>query len=178
VTLAGLTHGKLHPRRCGIALDSNALDRDRTSRDALVDRLLALEEAGSIHFLQPGTAYRQAQHPRTPADVQQVMRAQIFSLPTSLTPREQDRHRRVLEIMRGNSVTSRHDADAAIMFEAGKHGCGYLITEDKRMLRNKMKLEEILGPPLCIVTLSEFLEIYDTFIEEDRERAKLLDTLR
>ena len=154
------------------------LDRNGTARDALVDRLLALKEAGDIRFLEPGTVYRQTQHPKTPADVREVMGAQIYTLPTGLNSDEQDRRRRVLAVMRGNSVTGRHDADAAILFEAGKHGCGYLITEDHRMLRNKMKLEEILGPPLCIVTLAEFLPIYDKFVEEEREREKLLATLR
>jgi hypothetical protein len=169
-----LTNGKLHPRICGIALDAMALDRDGSSRDAFVDRLLALEEAGDICFLEPGTVYQQTQHPKTPADVQEVMRTQIFTLPTGLTPAEQDRRRRVLAVMRGNSLTDQHDADAAILFEAGKYGCGYLITEDKQILRNQMTLEEILGPPLCIVTLTEFMAIYDKFVEEERERDKLL----
>jgi hypothetical protein len=173
-----VTNGKLHPRICGIALDSMVLDRNEGARDALVERLLALEKAGNIHFLEPGTVYRQTQHPKTPADVREVMGAQIFTLPTGLNSVEQDRRRRVLAVMRGNSVTDRHDADAAILFEAGKHGCGYLITEDQRILRNKAKLEEVLGPPLCIVTLEEFLPIYDKFVEEEREREKLLATLR
>jgi hypothetical protein len=69
------------------------------------------------------------------------------------------------------------DADAAILFEAGKHACGYVVTEDKRILRNRTKLQEILGPPLCIVTLAEFLPIYDRFVEEERERERLLATL-
>jgi hypothetical protein len=176
--MSSVANGKLHPRLCGIALDAMTLDRDGSPRDALVDRLLALEEAGEIRFLEPGTVYRQTQHPKTPPNVQMVMRTQVFTLPTGFTSDEQGRRRRVLAVMRGNSVTDRHDADAAILFEAGRHGCGYLITEDKRVLRNKMKLEEILGPPLCIVTLVDFLLIYDKFVEEERERDKLLATLR
>jgi hypothetical protein len=176
--MRSVTNGKLHPRLCGVALDSMVLDRDGSARDGLVDRLQALESANAIRFLQPGTAYRQAQHPKTPSDVREVMRGQIFTLQTGLTQGEQDRCRRVLEVMRGNSTTDRHDADAAILFEAGKHGCGYLITEDKRILSKRVKLQEILGPPLCIVTLAEFLSIYDAFIEEECEREKLLATLR
>jgi hypothetical protein len=123
------------------------LDLDGSPRDALVVRLLALEEARDIQLTLSGTVYRQTQHPKTPLGVQEVMRTQIFTLPTGLTADEQDRYRRVVAVMRGNSLTDQHDADAAILFEAGKYGCRYLITEDKRMLRNKMKLEEILGPP-------------------------------
>ena len=33
---------QLNPRKCNIALDANALDRDGTARDALVDRMAAL----------------------------------------------------------------------------------------------------------------------------------------
>ena len=173
-----VTDGKLHPRLCGVALDSMVLDRDGSPRDALVDRLLSLEGEGAIRFLQPGTAYSQTQHPSTPAKVRDVMSGQIFTLPTGLTQGEQDRRRQVLELMRGNSTTGRHDDDAAILFEAGKHACGYFITEDKRILRNRAKLQEVLGPPLCIVTLEEFLPIYDAFVEEERERERLLATLR
>ena len=177
--MTSMTNGKLDPRRCGNALDSMILDRDGSSaQNSLVDRLLALEEQGSIHFLQPGTAYRQTQHPRTPAHVRERMAGQIFTLQTDLTPAEQDRRRRVLEVMRGNSTTDRHDADAAILFEASKYACGYAVTEDKRILRNRAKLQEILGLPLCIVTLAEFPIIYDAFVAEEAEREKLLATLR
>jgi len=172
------TNGKLDPQRCRVALDANALDRNGGPRDALVERLLALEESSKIQFLEPGTVYRQAQHPRTPLPVQEVIRSQIFTLPTGLTEAEENRRRHVLAVMRGNSVSDRHDADAAILFEAGKYAAGYLITEDKRILRNRVELQEILGPPLCITTLSEFLAIYDQFDKEQRERERLLATLR
>jgi hypothetical protein len=154
------------------------LDRDGSARDRLVERLLALEEQGAIHFVQPGTAYKQMLDPRTPSHVREVMSGQIFTLPTGLTPPEEDRRRRVLQVIRGNSTTGRHDADAAILFEAGKHACGYVITEDRRILRNRERLQDIMGPPLCIVTLAEFLLIYDSFVEEERQRDRQLAALR
>jgi hypothetical protein len=154
------------------------LDRDGSPRDALVDRLLALEAGGVLHFVQPGTVYKQTQHPRTPADVREVMSGQIFTLPTGLTRDEQERRQRVLLVMRGNSTTSRHDADATILFEAGKNGCGYVLTEDRRILSRRAELQQILGPPLQIVTLAEFLPIYDAFVAEEREQDRLLATLR
>jgi hypothetical protein len=75
-----------------------ALDRAGSPRDALVDRLLALQETGAIRFLEPGTVYRQTQHPKTPADVREVMHAQVFTLPTGLNSNEQDRLQRVLAL--------------------------------------------------------------------------------
>lgn len=172
------TNGKLHPRLCNVALDSMVLDLNGGPRDALVERLLALKKAGSIPIVQPGTAYRQMQHPNTPGYVKEKMTSfQLFTMRADLNSIEQDRRRRVLDVMRGNSSTNRHDADAEILFDAGKHG-GYLITEDKRILRRRAKLQEILGPPLCIVTLAEFLPLYDKFVEEEQERENLLATLR
>jgi hypothetical protein len=172
------TNGKLHPRICGIALDAMALDKKGGPRDALVDRLLALNEESSIHIIEPGTAYRQMQHPNTHAAVREVMGGQIYSLATGLNQEEQRRKAKVIAIMRGNSTTNRHDKDAVILFEAGKHGCGYFITEDGRILGKKAELEAALGPPLCILPLAEFLPIYDLFVEEEREREKLTAALR
>ena len=79
--------------------------------------------------------------------------------------------------MRGNATTDKHDADAAIIFEAGKHG-GYLVTEDARILARRAELVAAMGPPLCILSLAEFLLIYDLFVEEEREREKLMATVR
>jgi hypothetical protein len=42
--------GAIDPRICSIHLDANALDRDGT-RDGLIDRILALEEAGEINLI-------------------------------------------------------------------------------------------------------------------------------
>jgi hypothetical protein len=154
------------------------LDRDGTSRDALVDRLQVLIELDEMPIRQPGVAYRQMQHPHAPAVVREVMRRQPFTLPTTLTSAEQQCFAQVLAVMRGNSTAGQHDADAAIVFDAKKYG-GYLVTEDARILRRRAKLRAIPGPaPLWIVTLAEFMVIYDRFVEEAREREKLLASLR
>lgn len=171
------TNGKLDPRICSVALDANALDKDGGARDALVDRLLSLMKAGEIKFVQPNTARKQTLHPNTPSAVRGVMTAQIFTLPTELTPDEQTRRREVLIVMRGNSTTNRHDADADIIFDAAKYG-GYLITEDRRILDNRAKLEKIIRLPLCIVSLADFLALYDKFRDEEYEREKLMALYR
>ncbi len=171
------TNGKIDPRRCGVALDTMVLDKNGSPRDALVDRLLALRAENSINFVEPGTVYSQTQHPNTPAAVRQAIGAQIFTLPAGLNQDEQQRKGNVLAIMRGNATTDKHDADAAIIFEAGKHG-GYLVTEDARILARRAELVAAMGPPLCILSLAEFLLIYDLFVEEEREREKLMATVR
>jgi hypothetical protein len=49
--------GKLDSRICNISLDANALDRDGSERDVLVDRL-ALREANEINFVIAGSVCR------------------------------------------------------------------------------------------------------------------------
>jgi hypothetical protein len=47
--------------------------------------------------------------------------------------------------------------------EAAETGCGYFITHDKRMLKKRTELHAVLPPSLNIVTLEEFLEIFDAY---------------
>jgi hypothetical protein len=96
---------------------------------------------------------------------------------TTLTSAERQCLEEVRAVMRGNSKSDRHDADAAIVFDGKKYG-GYLITEDPRILKRRVALQAIHAPAaLWIVTLSEFMAIYDKFVEDEREREKALNAL-
>jgi hypothetical protein len=53
-------------------------------------------------------------------------------------------------------------ADADHLFEANKY-CEYFITHDRRILDRAGKLRSFLSPALNVVTLDEFLAIYDDF---------------
>lgn len=164
-----LTAGKIDPRRCAVALDAMVLDRKGTPRDALVDRLLELIDPDKTEIVirEPDVAYRQMQHPRSPAAVRDIMRGQIFTKPTPLNSDEQQLYSQVLGVMRGNSATDQHDDDARIVFDVKKYG-GYLVTENSRILKLRHKLHAIPAPaPLWIVSLVEYLDIYDEFIEEE-----------
>lgn len=155
--------GILDPRICNIHLDANAVDRDGTSRDSLVDRLLALRAATKINLVVPGSVRAEVQHPRTPLDVKSAVLGEIYSLPVGKTAGEHDTLRKVQALLRGNASSGKHDDDAFHLCEAAKYGGGYFITHDGRMLRKRDDLRSLLGPSLCIVTLQEFLEIYDDF---------------
>jgi hypothetical protein len=160
-----LTNGKIDPRRVDIALDAMVLDRKSTPRDALVERLLTLEDEGTLNIRQPAVAHRQMQHPNTPSSIRERMSGAIHTQPTSLTSDEQRCYDQVVAALRGNSPTDRHDADAAIVFDLKKYG-GYLVTEDRRILKLREELQAIPSPAqLWIVTLEEFFAIYDTFVE-------------
>ena len=70
----------LNPRKANIALDANALDRNGTERDFLVDRLNALVESGTLTIVVAGGVRAEVQHPRTPTDVQDAVLPRIFNL--------------------------------------------------------------------------------------------------
>jgi hypothetical protein len=155
--------GVLDPRICNIHLDANAVDRDGGPRDSLVDRMLGLRQAGKINFVVPGSVRGEVQHPNTPHGVRSTMLPEIFSLPVGRTTGEHDTLRKVRALLQGNATPGRHDADGLHLCEATKYGGGYFITHDARMLKKRDELRPLLGPELCIVTLTEFLDIYDDF---------------
>ena len=74
-----MTHRPLDPRICNVSIDANALDRDGASRDALVDRLLALYESGTINLILPKGVRLEISNPNTPPDVQEAA-PRIFSI--------------------------------------------------------------------------------------------------
>lgn len=97
------------------------------------------------------------------------MRGAIHTLPTGLTSEERRCYEQVIAVMRGNSPSTQHDADAAIVFDVKKYG-GYLVTEDRRILKLREELQAIPShAPLWIVTLEEFFAIYDKFVEGEQQ---------
>lgn len=156
----------LDPRDCNIGHDANALDRDGTERDALVDRFRLHAVAGTLTIVIPGGVRQEVLHPHTPADVWEAVLPRVFNLrPEPATPQRQAR-RRVAAVLRGNAQPSAHAADASHLSEAAETGCGYFITHDKRILRKRAKLRPVLPPTLSIVTLAEFFDVLDRFEAE------------
>lgn len=94
------------------------------------------------------------------------MSAQIFSLPVELNSSERQLLNQIRGILQGNASPLKHDADARHIFNAAKYGGGYFITHDQRINQTKRReLETVLPTSLWIVTLSEFLGIYDHYEE-------------
>jgi hypothetical protein len=152
----------LDPRKSNVAIDANSLDRPDTDRATAVDRLLSLAKDGKIQLIVPKGVRREFQDPRTPASVRETGLPQIFTLSVGLNSDEQ-RNRRIVETeLQGNAMPGKHTDDADHLCEAAKY-CGYFITHDVRILRKAGKLHDVLPPSLHVVTLAEFLEIYDDF---------------
>jgi len=152
----------LDARRVNVTIDANALDKDGTARDAVVDRALRLRQAGKIRFVIPAGVRREIEHPKTPQTVKDAVLPEIFTMPVGLNPQEQEFRQRLIAALQGNALPGKHAADAYHLAEAGKYG-GYFITHDERILKKSGDLQNLLPPSLQIVTLERFLEIVDDY---------------
>jgi len=163
-----MTRRPLDPRMVNVLFDANAFDpRDPLDDGNEVDRLLTLRADGKINLIAPQGVRREVQHPNTPNTIRDVVSSQIFSLPVELNSEELQLRARIYGILKGNAPSDKHAADAQHVFEAAKYGGGYFVTHDCRINHTKRhELEAVLPPSLWIVTLREFLSIYDRYESE------------
>ncbi len=152
----------LDPRRCNVAIDANALNRDGSAHDTSVDRLLNLWSDGTIKLITPKGVRLEALDPRAPAHLQAAVTPMIFAYRVGLNSEEQQRRRMIEQELQGNAQPGKHTADADHLFEAEKY-CAYFITHDRRILDKAGKMRNLLRPSLTVVTLIEFLEIFDDY---------------
>jgi hypothetical protein len=153
----------IDPRRCNISCDANALDRDGTTNDQLVERFLKLVESGVINVVVAGGVRDEIQHRQTPWNIKAAFPPRIFNLRPGLNSSQQAERARVRTILQGNANPGTHAADASHLSEAAETGCCYFISNDKRILKKRKELRSALPPTLRIVTMREFLEILDDF---------------
>ncbi len=151
----------LDPSTASIGVDANALNKDGSGNDALVDRFLDLKREGKVRPITPHGVRREVQHPRTPQHVSGPMLSGLYTLPTELTAPERQQLNKIEKALQGNARLGKHADDAKHLFDAGKH-CAYFITHDKRILKRSHGLD-VLPPSLTVVTLAEFLKIYDDY---------------
>jgi predicted nucleic acid-binding protein len=87
----------------------------------------------------------------------------IFNLRPELNSSQRAERARVRSIVQGNAKPSTHAADASHLSEAAETGCCYFITSDKRILKKRTELHSALPPTLNIVTMPEFIQVFDDF---------------
>jgi hypothetical protein len=139
-----------------VAVDANALDRDGTERDALVDRFWKGAEAGAFTLLVPGGVRAELLHPETPGALRDLALSRPAPLRAAPTHEQKLDRIRVRAILRGDAPSGKHEADALHLSEAAEAGCAFFITHDRRILRRRADLRGVL-PDLSIVTLEKFL---------------------
>lgn len=155
----------LDPRRSNVSIDGNVLNRGGSEvGDRRIDRLLSLSSEGAINFVIAGGIRDEVLHPATPGEKKAVVVPQIFNLRPGRNSQQEADRGAVAAILQGNSKPETHAADASHLSEAAETGCAYFLTEDARILRKRAELAGVLPPTLQIVTLAEFLEIYDGYV--------------
>ena len=147
------------PRRTNTFLDTCAFDPKYEPEDEAAQQIRALRQIVRISILLAHSNQKELEHPNTPADVKAEAADMNYTLPTSLTLTEIDRRNLIHVTLTGNADPAKYQADAHHLFEAGKHGGGYFVTTDCRILAKKSRLEAISGA--VIVKPSEWLAIYN-----------------
>ena len=98
-----------------VAIDANVLDRDGSTRDALVDAFQAAVAAGRLRLFVPPGVLAEMRHPGAPHGVRAAAAAAPPSpAPRPLTARQHIDRIRVRAMMRGDGRPGKHDADAGM----------------------------------------------------------------
>jgi hypothetical protein len=163
------TRRPLDPRKANIGLDANALNRNGTDQDRLVERFCQLVHDRVLKIVVAGGVRNEIQNPRTPSHKKAAILPRIFNLRPGLTESQHAQRRRVRIILQGNARPNKHAADASHLCEAAETGCSYFITHDRRILRRRLELHAVLPPSLTIVALEDFFDIFDAYCIQSDE---------
>ena len=104
-------------------------------------------------------------HPNTPDYVKKRAHRLIYSVPVQLTQGEKELHQKVRKIVQGNAKAGKHDADAFHLVESQKYSAGHFLTNDKRLLKKKAEIRNLLN--MEIVTPTEFLAVLKKFEQSE-----------
>ena len=140
-----------------VAIDANALDRDGSARDALVEAFEAALAAGQFRLVVPAGVAAEMRHAGAP-DAVRDFAAALPPPPRAapLTARQHIDRIRIRAVLRGDGRPGKHDADASHLSEAVEAGCTIFVTRDGKILRKRDILRGALPPGFRILTLEAF----------------------
>lgn len=147
------------PARPVVAIDANALDRDGSARDALVEAFGEALAAGRFRLVVTAGVAGEMRHAGAP-DAVRALAAALAPPPSRaapLTARQHIDRIRVRAILRGDGRPGKHDADASHLSDAAEAGCTVFITRDGKILRKRDILRGALPPGFRILTLEAFM---------------------
>lgn len=147
----------LDPRHGNNFIDANVLDQVGGAANA-VDQILALAEKDEFTLLLPYSVKNEIEHPNTPPEVKRRAARLIYSVPVHLTPSELTTHKRIRQLIRGNSQSEQHANDAFHIVESAKNGGRHFITNDKRLLAMANKIWDALL--IRVLTPDDFVADY------------------
>ena len=77
---------------------------------------------------------KELNHPNTPEDIKRLGNSFVYTIETELPPELIKKKLEIRALIQGNAQEARHKGDADHLFELYKHGGGYFITTDSRLL--------------------------------------------
>lgn len=150
---------QLNPRFANNFLDTCAFDPKYTPEHEAAQEIRRLSNQEQISLVLAHSNQREIDHPNTPAEVKEAAAGMIFTIPTELNSDEKARKSKAHTILTGNGKPEKFAADAAHVFEAGKHG-GYFITTDERILSKRDDLRKATHANILLP--SEWLNLFQS----------------
>lgn len=106
-----------------------------------------MEEAASHRILEKWpnivvahSVQKELDHPNTPDDVKRMGQALVYTTETELSPELLSKRDEIRSLIQGNAKPGQHKGDTDHLFELYKHGGGYFVTTDARLLSHSDKL--------------------------------------
>jgi hypothetical protein len=147
---------KIHPLDCHNYLDANLFDQ---YEHTVANQLLALHNSGLVSFVIAKSVKDEVDNNRTPPEAKAKADGMLFTLPVRPAPEEERKRVQVEAILKGNSPSDKHLADATHVLEAGIHH-GYFITNELRILKKREQLKAACG--VKVVSPVEWLALYES----------------
>lgn len=148
------------PRNSNVALDTNAFEPANIKEKENLDRFLTMAELGDFVLIAPHSVMKEIDNPKTPKRIRKLFSDQIATVQVGLTVEELQKRENIRKILKGNSGSNKHDADAEHLAEAAKYA-GFFVTHDNRILKYSDRLRDEIGSHFSVVSMDGFLSIYD-----------------
>lgn len=124
-----MAHQQRPPRYTHSFIDSCAFDPGGTEEAASRRILEKWPNIIVAHSVQ-----KELEHPNTPDDVKRMGQALVYTIETELTAELLEKKKEIRTLIQGNAKPGKHKGDADHIFELYKHGGGYFVTTDDRLL--------------------------------------------
>lgn len=125
-------------------LDANIFDEIDDGEEA-VQEMLRIYDQESITLILPYSVQAELGDPNTPTAVKKASQQFIYSIQVSLTEGEKKLFEKLLAVVTGDSKPENIARDLFHVFEAQKNGGGHFITRDKRLLKRRDAIADLLG---------------------------------
>jgi len=104
------------------------------NEEECIRRLARLYDDGKINLEIAGSVLEEIGHPNTPGHVKKRATTLPYTIEPSLTQEERTEREDIRAMIRGNGKPGQHEKDADHIFDLKRHGGGYFITTDARLL--------------------------------------------